>query len=69
MSNKTFSSENGRTQGDFGGTAFMVQATEQFCKGKKFLYKEENFLAEPFSAALLLYSGQAGVYWLHQHLF
>lgn len=66
MINKMFNSENGRTQGDFGGTAFTRQATEQFCKGRKFLYKEENFLAEAFSAALLLLcSGETGVYWLH----
>lgn len=28
--------------------AFMVQATEQFCQGRKFLYKEKDFLAEAF---------------------
>lgn len=50
--------------------AFMVQATEQFCKGRKFLYKEKDFLAEAFSAALLiLCSEEAGVCWLHQHVF
>lgn len=48
----------------------MVQAAEQLCEGRRFLYKEENFLTEAISATLiLLCSGETGVFWRCQHLF
>lgn len=65
-----FSREYGSTQGGFGRTAFMVQAAEQLCEGRRFLYKEENFLTEAISATLILFcSGETGVFWRCQHLF
>lgn len=40
MSNKLFRSGNGRTQADFEGTVFVIQAGEQLCEGSSFIRKK-----------------------------